>query len=266
MPWEQFVDQKFARPPDQEQEEEEDAVSDSPTPIPAVQRPPPPTYQDYQHQQQTDAAAVNNNNASIMSTMLSFSNNVSGDLQTLPSIHPPPSPVSKPSDSLMLSQSIESQQQQHQQPPLSVARQQRKQSQKQKAPVQEVVVESDTEAAAAAAMNTSIYTTPRSGGEEEDTFFDDPSLAQRAKRTLRQPSPRDTGRNQQQRSLLSSPDAQPRMARPQNHTNMQNDISAMSSFMSEAQQPLNDTHISGDEVVRVHESALQALQQLKEEL
>jgi chromosome segregation ATPase len=44
-------------------------------------------------------------------------------------------------------------------------------------------------------------------------------------------------------------------------------ISAMSSFsVSQPQRTANDTHISGDEVVRVHESALHALQQLKEEL
>lgn len=285
---------------------DEDAFSDDPTPVPSSYRPPPPTSQ--QQQQYPEGATSASHQGLLNSTLLSFSvDGTTGGMETLPSLSlpQPPSPLSRPSDSLLmaLSSNTSEGKQSHDQGAattssptrsnLSMARQRQQQhsnSESNFPPIQEVLV--DDQAAAPGDIGGSSERT------QDDTFFEcieDRSLAQRTKRTLQHattPPRQDASRSNShiQRNMLASPDtAQPRMPSTRvntqaatSHDNNNNNISLMSSFSAASSQHQHQqrhlssvppqtgqshaTNISSDEVVRVHESALQALQHLKEEL
>ena len=109
-------------------------------------------------------------------------------------------------------------------------------------------------------------------GGESDTFFEcieDRSLANRARRSLR-----SDVHSSSHRSLLSSPDGQPNI--PKQYNNNSNGAGGLRRGLENIHENNNyNNHnnnnngingIGSDDVVRVHESALHALQQLKEEL
>lgn len=310
-----------------------DDDSSEPTPIPTAVRPPPPQPQEQQQQQeeqqqrqqhrQYHPSSTESASALLLeSTLMSFS--VDGGDDTLPSLameQDPPSPLSRPSDSMMASSEQEGTgasilatnaglgrpgqpspyQPQHQpKTPYSGGASRNRSI----PPIHEVLLDDNN-----SGSSNSNYGT-READDEDDTFFEcveDRSLAQRARRSLRHgggaagagtaASPSES--SSRGRVLLSSPDGQPSMPahsrtgkkggrRPSSGDHGgkadgrsgrgEAPTSASASSSTTASFPLADVHgqntnnngggggISGDDVVRVHESALHALQQLKEEL
>jgi hypothetical protein len=305
---------------------DEDSFSSEPTPVPNTYRPPPPTFQtttnyDNRQQQQQQQQLQRDDgrhhqveNSLLESTLLSLSVD---DVATLPSLAlDPPSPLSRPSESLLINTSIAESEYEHEYTAaststsmtpinakvaattptttLSLARSRRKQQLQKKSaekqnkhnntavhPIQEVIMDDNNNQDDENNQdNTSTV------GEEDDTFFEclsDKSLANRARRTMRSDGPSSY------RSLLSSPDGQPTMPK-QHHTNQHyNTQTQTGGSVDEDDRQLfgrqghrssphhrnnfsnnisNNTRndIGSDDVVRVHESALHALQQLKEEL
>jgi hypothetical protein len=305
---------------------DEDSFSSEPTPVPNTYRPPPPTFQttqnydDRQQQQQRDDGRHHQvENSLLENALLSLSVD---DVETLPSLAlDPPSPLSRPSESLLINTSIAESEYEREYTAstsmtpinakkvattptttLSIARSRRKQqlqkntngtrsTEKQNKhnknnntavhPIQEVIMDdNNNENDENNQDNTSTV------GEESDTFFEclsDRSLANRARRSMRSDGPSSY------RSLLSSPDGQPNMPK-QHHAMIQhhNNTNGMNSVDEDNRQLFsrqghrssphhrnnfsdsisnkNRNDIGSDDVVRVHESALHALQQLKEEL
>ena len=309
---------------------DEDSFSSEPTPVPNTYRPPPPTFQtttncddrqqqQQQQQQRDDGRHHQVENSLFESALLSLSVD---DVATLPSLAlDPPSPLSRPSESLLINTSIAESEYEREYTAspsmtpinakkvtmtptttLSLARSRRKQQLQKNAsgtrsaekqnkhnknnntavhPIQEVIMDdNNNENDENNQDNTSTV------GEESDTFFEclsDKSLANRARRTMRSDGPSSY------RSLLSSPDGQPNI--PKQHDAMiqhHNNINVMNSVDEDDRQLFgrqghrssphhrnnfsgsisnnNRNDIGSDDVVRVHESALHALQQLKEEL
>jgi len=276
---------------------DESSFSSEPTPIPNTYRPPPPTFQttNYDRQLQRDDGRYQENSL-LESALLSLSVD---DVATLPSLTlEPPSPLSRPSESHSINTFINEYEQTTTTTPinakmattptptLSLARSRRKhQLQRNNAysenhkhntvpPIQEVIMD-DNDNEEMNQDNTSTV------GGESDTFFEcleDRSLANRARRSLRSDGPSS------HRSLLSSPDGQPNIPKQrtiQHHDHNHNTKvgfdkdSGLSreehrsrhrnNFSDDNNNDRND-FIGSDDVVRVHESALHALQQLKEEL
>jgi hypothetical protein len=309
---------------------DEDSFSSEPTPVPNTYRPPPPTFQtatnyddrqQQQQQQRDDGRHHQVENSLLESALLSLSVD---DAATLPSLAlDPPSPLSRPSESLLINTSIAESEYEREYTAstsmtpinakkvattptttLSLARSRRKQqlqkntngtrsAEKQNKhnksnntavhPIQEVIMDdNNNEDDENNQDNTSTV------GEESDTFFEclsDRSLANRARRNMRSDGPSSY------RSLLSSPDGQPNMPKQRNamiQHNMHNNTQTGSSVDEDDRHLLgrqghrrsphhrnnfsdsisnnNRNDIGSDDVVRVHESALHALQQLKEEL
>ena len=145
-------------------------------------------------------------------------------------------------------------------------------------PIHEVIMDDNED------HETNQDNTSTVGGESDTSFecIEDRSLANRARRSLRSDGPSS------HRSLLSSPDGQPDIPKqqeavqyhqlyPNNGTNEEEDIECLQrrprhNKRSDHKSNVSDGHyysdgmIGSDDVVRVHESALHALQKLKEEL
>ena len=265
---------------------DEGSFSSEPTPVPK-ESPPPPTYQrvmtnsDRQQQQQLREGGGRGrplDNFLVDCASLSLSVD---DVATLPSAAlEPPSPLSR----------------QYEYPPspinakmgttpaatLSLARSRRKQQLQKNYAYTETNNPAAATATVTAANNTknnnNYYSsvpppihevimddnedhetnqdnTSTVGGESDTSFecIEDRSLANRARRSLRSDGPSS------HRSLLSSPDGQP-------------DIPKQQEAVQDHRSNVSDGHyysdgmIGSDDVVRVHESALHALQKLKEEL
>ena len=282
-----------------QQEGDEGSLYSEPTPVPNEYRPPPPTFRQASLRPTKLSAArgggyennPRNHEASLLnSTLLSLSVDDGG---TLPSLtFSPPSPLSQPSQSIFDDHKQDSSVAAPSQttadvnddttktdtPPsaLSMARRRRQQrvqnvsattsghsqpsqrsgSGTKNPPMQEVYM---NENQPNSISNSSggvdkpyRHISPNSG--ESDNFFEcveDRSLANRARMTLQQPS--EAQSSSPGRSVLSSLDGQPSILL--NH-----------HYSGQRLENIQETTIGSGDVVRVHESALNALQQLKEEL
>mmetsp|Transcript_17371 Transcript_17371/g.35966 ORF Transcript_17371/g.35966 Transcript_17371/m.35966 type:complete len:902 (+) Transcript_17371:196-2901(+) len=276
---------------------EGDSHSSDPTPVPNSFRPPPPTYRS-----STPAMAMESPSARaedhdryqtslLNSTMLSLSVD---DMGTLPSLAlEPPSPMSRSSESTTgewkhssaAGTPANAKKETAHTTTLSLARARRKQQREQnnaflsantsgshgiqknknnnsnsnnaekKPPIRELYMDDDQTDQTDGGANNYNHDYVSTEGGESDTFYEyieDRSLANRARRSLR-----SDVHSSSHRSLLSSPDVQPQQTQQHNGTGS-----------SRRRGGLENIHenIGSDDVVRVHESALHALQQLKEEL
>ena len=248
---------------------EEGSFYSEQTPVPNTFRPPAPTFQPPSMAMNRPVArggGHDNHHASLLnSTLLSLS--VEDEMGTLPSLtFSPPSPLSQPSQSLFdenkyVSSSASKSYSRVSSSPstLSLARKRRQQraqnsssrsersqtSAKKSPPMEEVYMKEN--------QPPNVQQSPvqevSPNSEDADTFFecvDDKSLSERARMAIQSETHSSPGD-----SVVSSLDGQP---------------SILNQYTGQPLENIQEAAIGGGDVVRVHESALHALQQLKEEL
>ncbi|VEU35525.1 unnamed protein product [Pseudo-nitzschia multistriata] len=260
--------------------EEEESYSSEPTPVPNSFRPPPPTNQPSALAMMMGSPPSGSESHGqyqttlLNSTVLSLSID---DVGTLPSLGlEPPSPFSQPPESIMgtptnaqneasqtaalsLSQARRKQQREQNNyfpsAPTSESHGVRKNRNSQKTPpIREVYMEDDQTDPTDPDKHFNHDFASTEGGESDTLFenLEDQSLADRARRSLR-----SDARSPSRRSMGSSRGVRSQPGKEQHGRGSSRTWGGLENIHE---------NIGSDDVVRVHESALNALQQLKEEL